>query len=197
MAEGRLLGGFCFEPHIDSERWLQFFVLPLFLPTEDLELTWGWRIPAITSNRNRSYRPVRVEGDEGQIEETARVLQEEGLPSLEGYLSLEGFYKFVTDRRKWGCHPSPAVELEAHGILAGISILRGDAAMAARHIRDAEAYASHHSTLAISSRDPDAWERWILDLLPALDAGDVSPGRLALDEWQAFTISRLGIGDLL
>jgi hypothetical protein len=192
---GQLLGGFHFDPHYKSARWLYFFVDPLYIPKGFMALSWGWRLPKPPPRR--SDGPVLVAGSDEQVEETIRVMRDEGLANLMPILELDGFYEFVRGR------PNRLGITEE--TLAFTATLLGDAERALTHINEGiislqmsgfwpalgEETVPDETSYDVERRNRLLWLRDILR------DGDVQGAVRQLGVWREEVIDRENIRDLV
>jgi len=199
-----LLGGFQFDPTSAGThlRWMRHFVAPLYIPDDDVTLSFGSRFPLTGGYRN-TETPVAVE-DSNEIviatietvEETLQIMREEGLPIVLPRLTLSGFYSSLT---KWEYKYAGSHAYEA---LTYTALLLGRADDALQHLRDSFMYA----TLQWGSSDPNteglaSWRqrqlsRWHL-MRNLLEAKEVDKAKAQLEEWRQYTIQAFKVEDLV
>lgn len=116
-----LVPGFSFQPTAISpdQRWLECFVMPLFVPLEFVWLTWGirCRIPHI---EGRPLGPVVVSGDdEVGINNTIAAMVGQGRDFHNQFSDIHGFMELVLNRQKywWAGRPLEDAEEAAYGAI--------------------------------------------------------------------------------
>ncbi len=188
----RLLGGFHFDPHRGSERWLHFFVQPLYQPCEAVFLTWGWRIPRLEASLLTSGI-VSVGGSPDEIDTTIRVMLEEGIPTLMPALTTEGFFDFLA------LHEDLNLQASDEPFVYTAALL-GRYPEALDRIESARVRGNWPSTGGkLVGEQPFQYERRIRlskveDLLKAAAYDEIN-AQLAL--WQVESMARFGIEDLM
>lgn len=193
-----LMGGFYFEPLCAdrSQRWLSYFVLPLYVPTETVTLNWGDRFPAKLDSKVTSFC-FHVTGTAEELERTVSVMRNDGLVSLTPILSLAGFYEFARDKPEHNRGYRSEV-------LACTAALLGDVAAALHHISEAFLYWEMRDQEApITGLAPGLadYELPVADRLRSLRSllqdNDLNGAIAQLDRWQDQTIAAIGIEDLV
>lgn len=196
----RLLAGFHFDPTAESrdKRWLCYFVFPLYIPAEYVTLSWGWRIPWAIPTNPGSALSVFVHGSHEQVNETIRVMIDDGLSHLNPMMTPQGFYEALIS----GLYDKSAGTYFLHEARAFTAVLLGEKNAALDHIR--EGVMTLTMLDASSERRPDGLKDFEQDLLgrfklirDRLQEGGISAATAQLDAWQQHTAKALGIGDLM
>lgn len=192
----RLLGGFHFDPSIGirDKRWCCYFVQPLYVPEESIVLNWGWRIPWLQPTNPGSYIDVFVHGTDSQVEETIRIMIEQGLSKLEPMLTLQGFYGALSS----GLYDHRSSNYFRQEALAYTAVLLGNEASASNHLREGE------MILTMLDAEQKGLEDFELSLLERfrsvrklLVEGGIEAATQQLDDWQRQMIDVLRIEDLM
>jgi hypothetical protein len=134
IQESDFIKGFCFEQStFDKEGfYLWCFIQPLYVPTEDLVLTYGKRL----SSNKIEFWVIKKE-NESQIKNTFKeinsILKNEGILYLEELGTLEKFYLFCKEHRKINVRIWEA--LVYTGYYLNIPEARNDAELLLDHIK--------------------------------------------------------------
>lgn len=200
-----VLYGFHFDarPGHGKTRWLHAFGLPLAVPQNHLSLGFGRRIPDGMSRGHDAF-PVDLETAVDLIE-TCRVMDTEGLAVLSKWNSIPIFRQSLKESIRgfaWHYHQSLAVLAASQKDYAeAVSYIREcEAYMAAFEARDLEAIRRFTTSVNVDMMEIWPWEREIFNdvmrlLEPCLREDEEATLSL-LNEWRAYTISKLGIEDL-
>jgi hypothetical protein len=115
-----LMGGFWLDPSVGSPdlRWISTFVCPLYVPTDMVWLNWGDRIPG-PGPENRANSRLPVFGPDEELEETFRVMINEGLATVLPALELDGFYEYLLSWNYCG-KQLKSISYEAMGYTAAL-----------------------------------------------------------------------------
>jgi hypothetical protein len=189
----QLLGGFHFDArdYPRNERWLYFFVQPLYIPEEVVTLGGGWRLPRnVTGGTDAS--PVKVAGTDDDLDETIKVMLTEGLPSLNAKLTLESYLNYLLHDSHWRVKGQHIFDRSA-----ATAILAGDYPLAASLLAEASIAIGLETRASLSRATMQRYVERIQLLRDYVTRADLEGARNQLSQWRAYTARNLGIEDLL
>jgi hypothetical protein len=172
-----------------DQRWLHVFAIPLYIPTEDLVLGYGYRV-----SKMPGYTVYAGTANQDLLNETIEVMIMHR-NELEKWKTDPGLYSFLLD---WG----PASKMMYRGwwyeALIGAALLVNKVEEAHNHI---ESFISFYQELTTNSGgDPSFVEdqfRRIKAIQTALKLYCVEKALLILANQRSFSINALGINNLI
>ena len=202
-----LLSGFNFYPTvIDNDmRWVHYFVQPLFIPFPGLMLEYGDRIPKNLDWGMKHFPQWVAHQDDSNVQATRDLLENLGLPNLQGMDSLDGFYSYLLGRT------ARSKRLDDWETIIATAIWLGDLEQTTEHLTRALEVADEREIVAmdvaeaerlwhkdltkVTSHDVECQNR-IMRLQEALATEGLPKAREILREWERYTVAELGIEHL-
>lgn len=193
-----LIVAFHFDPTVlgTDLRWLHYFVDPLYIPKDYLALSFGRRIPQNPNSGLEAF-PVSIDvQDEQKVQATICSMTEVGLPCLSQMMTLEGFFDYLN---AWGKDSTRVFRPWWFEALAYTAVLLAKPASALESLKGAlnfyrDTYGEDPNTMQPWQHEQIARIRLIENLLTR---GQMIDAIKQLEVWEQFSISALGLRDLV